>query len=108
MERMTNLNQIKETIQKKPLTLLLVKTSNCGVCESVQFKMIELLKSHSHVKGIYVFNNDVPEITSEYMIFSAPTLILFIAGKEMYRVSRFVLFDELERLLQLYEEKWIT
>lgn len=84
---------------------MLSKTGNCGVCESVQFKVIELLKSHSRVKGIYVFNEDVPEIASEYMIFSAATLLLFMEGKEVYRISRFVRFDELEHILQLYEEE---
>lgn len=105
MEKMMSLNQMKKAIQEKPLVILLAKTGNCGVCESVQFKVIELLKSHSRVKGMYAFHEDVPEITSEYMIFSAPTLLLFVEGKEMYRVSRFVRFDDLERILQLYEEE---
>ncbi|MGX2961221.1 thioredoxin family protein [Peribacillus sp. JNUCC 23] len=105
MEKMMNLNQIKEAIQEKPLVILLSKTDNCGVCESVQCKVIELLKSHPRVKGVYVFNEDVPEITSEYMIFSAATLLLFVEGKEIYRVSRFVRFDEIERILQLYEKE---
>lgn len=105
MEKMLNLNQIKEVIQEKPLVILLSKADNCGVCEDIHSKVIELLKSHSRVKGVYVFNGDVPEITSEYMIFSAATLLLFVEGKEMYRVSRFVRFDELERTLQIYEKE---
>jgi len=105
MQKMMNLNEIKETIQGSPLVLLLVKTGNCGVCESVQFKMSELLKSYSRVKGMYMFKEDVPEITAEYGVFSAPTLLLFVEGKEIYRVSRFVRFDELEHVLQIYEEE---
>ncbi|AZV43999.1 thioredoxin family protein [Peribacillus asahii] len=105
MQKMMNLNEIKETIQGSPSVLLLVKAGNCGVCESVQFKMSELLKSYLQVKGMYVFKEDVPEITAEYVVFSAPTLLLFVEGKEIYRVSRFVRFDELKHILQLYEEK---
>lgn len=105
MQKMKNLDEIKEAIQRSPLVLLLIKAGNCGVCEAVQFKVSELLKSYSRVKGMYVFKEDVPEMASEYVVFSAPTLLLFVEGKERYRISRFVRFDELERVLQIYEEE---
>ncbi|MNJ66561.1 hypothetical protein D3C77_626500 [compost metagenome] len=84
--------------------LLLIKTSQCGVCESIQAKAAGLLKSHAAVRGINVFMEDAPDTAAEYLALSAPTLLLFFQGKEVYRETRFVRFEELEQVLQMYEE----
>lgn len=86
------------------MVLLLIKTNQCGVCESIQVKAAGLLESHAGVKGMYVFMEDAPDTAAEYLALSAPTLLLFFQGKEVYRESRFVRFDELEQVLQRYEE----
>ncbi|GAA0133236.1 hypothetical protein YSY43_00760 [Paenibacillus sp. YSY-4.3] len=103
MQRLYQLSEIKLTIQEHPLVLLLIKTSQCGVCESIQVKVTDLLESYANVRGIYVFMGDAPDTAAEYLALSAPTLLLFFQGKEVYREARFVRMDELEQVLQRYE-----
>ncbi|MFD3261230.1 thioredoxin domain-containing protein [Paenibacillus lentus] len=104
MQRLHQLNEIKQAIQEHALVLLLIKTSQCGVCESIQAKAASLLESHAAVRGIYVFMEDAPDTAAEYLALAAPTLLLFFQGKEVYRESRFVRFEELEQVLYRYEE----
>lgn len=104
MQRLHQLNEIKQVVQEHALVLLLIKTSGCGVCESIQTKAASLLEIHAAVKGNYVFLEDAPDMAAEYLVLAAPTLLLFFQGKEVYRESRFVRFEELEQVLQRYEE----
>lgn len=82
MQRLYQLSEIKQMIQESPLVLLLIKTSQCGVCESIQAKAAGLLKSHAKVRGIYVFMEDAPDTAAEYLALSAPTLLLFFKERK--------------------------
>lgn len=107
MERMMSLNEVEQVIEENQLVLAVIKTSHCGVCESVLTKVSVMLESRLTVMGIYIYMEDAPEIASKYLVFSAPTVLLFYAGKEVYRVDRFVRFNELEHVLSQYEEATI-
>lgn len=106
MHQLMNLNDVKQTIGEKPLVLMVIKTGQCRVCESVQAKAAIMLESHKDITGIYVYMEDAPDAASEYLAFAAPTVLLFYEGKEVYRAARFVRLDELEYVLTQYEEAW--
>lgn len=99
-----SMNEVEQVIDGNQLVLAVLKTSHCGVCGSVLAKASVILESKLTVTGIYVYMEDAPEIASKYLAFSAPTVLLFYAGKEVYRVDRFVRFDELNHVLSQYEE----
>lgn len=103
MIRMRSLDEIEQVIESNELVLFIIKTNHCGVCEAVSAKVSSMLESKPSVKGINVYMEDVPEIASRYLAFSAPTLLLFYAGKEVYRAARFIRFDELSHVLSQYE-----
>ncbi|MFS0578868.1 hypothetical protein [Brevibacillus sp. 179-C9.3 HS] len=42
-----------------------------------------------------------PFISGEFLVFTAPTILLFADGKEVFRQARFISFDELERVLKI-------
>lgn len=104
MKRMMSLSELKQVIAENQLVLLVMKSADCGVCESVQAKLSVMLESRTGIAGIYVYIADAPDVASEYLALSAPTVLVFHAGKEVYRITRFVLFDELDRLLSQYEQ----
>ena len=103
MERMRSLDEINQAIENNKLVIMIIKTTHCGVCEAVSAKAASMLESRASIKGITVYMEDVPEIASKYLAFSAPTLLLFYAGKEVYRSARFIRFDELSHVLSQYE-----
>ncbi|MVP00635.1 thioredoxin family protein [Paenibacillus lutrae] len=104
MQKLMSLNEVKQVVREKPLVLMVIKTGQCGVCESVQAKVAVMLESHADIMGIYVYMEDAPDAASEYLALAAPTVLLFYEGKEVYRAARFVRFDELEYVLAQYEE----
>lgn len=103
MERMRSQDEINQIIENNQLVLMIIKTNHCGICEAVSAKVSSMLESKTSVKGFTVYMEDVPEIASKYLAFSAPTLLLFYTGKEVYRAARFIRFDELDHVLSQYE-----
>ncbi|MCU6709130.1 thioredoxin family protein [Paenibacillus sp. J5C_2022] len=47
---------------------------------------------------------DVPELASEYLVLTAPVLLLFFKGREVQHFSRFVKLEELHSLLERYTD----
>lgn len=104
MRQLKSLSEINQVIENEPLVLLIIKTGQCGVCESVEAKVSIMLESRPDVTGIYVYTEDAPDVASAYLALSAPTVLLFYEGKEVYRIARFVRLDELDHVLSQYEE----
>lgn len=103
MERMRSVDEVHQMIDNNQLVLMIIKTNHCGVCDAVSAKVSSMLESKTFIKGLTVYMEDVPEMASMYLTFSAPTLLLFYAAKEVYRAARFVRFDELDHVLSQYE-----
>ncbi|SMF89746.1 hypothetical protein SAMN05661091_4762 [Paenibacillus uliginis N3/975] len=104
MRQMKSLNEINQVIENEPLVLLIIKTGQCGVCESVEAKVSLMLESRPDMTGVYVYMEDAPDVASAYLALSAPMVLLFYEGKEVDRIARFVRFDELDHVLSQYEE----
>lgn len=105
MTKLNRLSEIRQMIEEQPLNLLVIKTQNCTVCEAVEIKAGELLQNHTGVSGIWAYLEDIPELASEFLTLTAPTVLVFYQGKEVYRSSRFVQFAELEQVLTRYEQE---
>ncbi len=53
-------------------------------------KVNRLLKQYKNVGNIVVSFEDMKEISAKYLVFTAPTVLLFHQGKEILRESRFI------------------
>ena len=102
MHKMNNIQDIHDAVQQEKLALLLIKSGNCGVCDSLEAKLSVMLKSHT-AEGLSVYIEDAPDAASAFLALSAPTVLLFAEGREVFRAGRFVRLDELEQLLSKYE-----
>jgi thiol-disulfide isomerase/thioredoxin len=100
MKKIVDIEQLKEKMQHQSLTLLFIKTANCGVCDAVLAQTEELLKKFPRIESALVSLEDTPKVAAEYLVFTAPTLILFAEGKEVLRESRFVAFEKFEHDIQ--------
>ncbi|MGK9368638.1 thioredoxin family protein [Melioribacter sp. Ez-97] len=92
---------------KNGLTLGYFSTPDCNVCKTLKPKVMELLeKEFPEVKFLYVDVSSSRELAAQLNVFAVPTLILFVDGKENFRMSRFVGLDELSdkigRIYNLY------
>ncbi|QRG68208.1 thioredoxin family protein [Brevibacillus choshinensis] len=101
MREYKELSELRADIAQYPVCMLFVKMENCGVCDATFAKTKELLKSFTQVPFMVTSIETIPSLSGEFLIFTAPTILLFREGKEVFRQSRIVVFGELERALEL-------
>ncbi|MDM5153242.1 thioredoxin family protein [Bacillus sp. DX1.1] len=80
-----------------------IKTENCGVCDVMLEKVSRFLKQYQNVVNIVLSLQDMKEISAKYLVFTAPTVLLFYEGKEILRESRFISLEKIDRKLQLFQ-----
>jgi len=59
-------------------------------------KVNRLLKHYKNVENIVVSLEDMKEISAKYLVFTAPTVLLFHQGKEILCESRFISLGNIE------------
>lgn len=106
MREYMELSELKADIAQQHVSLLFVKMANCGVCDATFEKTKELLKHYNKVQFMVASIEKIPSLSGEFLLFTAPTILLFREGKEVFRQSRIVVFGELERALQLTAESY--
>ncbi|EOD00386.1 thioredoxin family protein [Caldisalinibacter kiritimatiensis] len=105
MKKFVELNDIKQFIQKNTLSLLYVSSDKCSVCQDVKPKLEKLLEDYPQIHSGYTKIEEAPEVSGQFTVFTAPTIILFVEGKEVLRESRFIQFHKLEEgLSRWYRE----
>ena len=82
---------------------------NCGVCHVLAPKLKILMAEHFPRLDAYEVDNSIqPEIAAQYSLFTNPSLLVFLDGKEFLRRSRVIglgeVEGELKRPYQLFFE----
>ncbi|MGK9475300.1 thioredoxin family protein [Melioribacter sp. OK-6-Me] len=92
-------------IKNNGIVLGYFSTPDCKVCKVLKPKVKELLeKEYPEVIFQYVDVSVDREVAAQLNVFAVPTLILFVDGKENFRLSRFVGLDELrDRISRIYD-----
>ena len=104
MNHMTNITDIEEVISKNRLCLFYIKAPDCGVCNVMLSKVERLVENYPRLLSFYTDITEEPLIASRFLVYSGPTVLLILEGKEVYRSSRFINLDELDRKIdQLIE-----
>ncbi|MEI4831757.1 thioredoxin family protein [Bacillus sp. FJAT-53711] len=103
MKQFSNVEELAAYIEQQPLCLLFIKTEDCGVCDVMLEKIMQLLETYPNVEKIVVSLEDMREISAQYLVFTAPTVLLFYDGKEIVRESRFISLENINRILQMIE-----
>lgn len=96
--------QVEDFIHGHELSFLYVSRPDCSVCHAILPKLRMLLDPFPSIDLGQVNAMEVEEIAGNLSIFTAPTLLLFVEGKEYLREDRFVRFAALEeKLARIYE-----
>ena len=96
----TSIDQVLRYIKENKLTFVYISKENCGICHVIQPQVQEMLKEFPAIKPIQVSADDIPEVASQFTVFTVPALLLFVEGKEVIREARFVVMEELHRKFQ--------
>ena len=97
------LNEFENNISEKIVTVTYFSHDECNVCKVLKPKVIDLVEKYDDFEFIYVNTNDSPDICGQYTVFTVPTVLVFVEGKESKRFSRNFAMIELEELLDRYQ-----
>ncbi|MBQ2210540.1 MAG: thioredoxin family protein [Prevotella sp.] len=96
MKHLTNITDIEQALTENHLCLFYIKALDCGVCNVMLDKVQRLADSHTSLCSFYTDIREEPLIAGRFLVYSGPTVLLLMDGKEIYRASQFINLEELE------------
>ncbi|OLN23629.1 thiol reductase thioredoxin [Domibacillus antri] len=96
MEPITSYAEFSDVLLSNEAVLLYVSSPGCSVCHALLPHVETLLREFPDVEAFHADTAESPEIAGQYTIFTAPALLFFIHGKEIFRMARFVPLEELK------------
>lgn len=102
MQLITSKKEIEYLIGNHNMVLLYFSGSNCGVCKIIKPQIVELIKKYPNIYLFEIETEKHADISAQYDIFTLPSLILFIDGKETIRKLRYMSIVELESIITRY------
>ena len=104
MEHLTSIKDIEQTIKDNRLCLFFIKAPDCGVCNVMLDKVEKITDVFPSLYSLYTDIIEVPLIASHFLVYSGPTVLLLMDGKEVYRASQFIDLEELKYNINRYIE----
>jgi thiol-disulfide isomerase/thioredoxin len=100
-----NLEEIKYAIENEDGILLYFWGDNCAVCDALKPKIVNSFKDNfPKIKQIFIDAKNNQDIAAHFSVFSIPTTIVFLAGKEFAREGRAMSINALvEKIKRPYE-----
>ncbi len=99
MEHLTSIQDIEQTLADNHLCLFYIKAPDCGVCNVMLDKVEHLAGSYPSLCSFYTDIREEPLIAGRFLVYSGPTVLLLIDGKEIYRASQFINLEELDQMI---------
>ena len=67
-------------------------------------KVERLAENYTSLCSLYTDIREEPLIAGRFLVYSGPTVLLLMEGKEIYRASQFINLEELEQTINKYKE----
>lgn len=96
------IEEFKNFIRQNDGTVSYFSTPTCNVCKALKPKLLEILSNRfSKMRFAYINIEDSRELAAQNHVFTVPTILFHLEGKEFIRKSRNislgVLAEELDR-----------
>ena len=96
MEAIHSIPEFDLILTENDAVLAYFSTEDCSVCHVLKPKVIEMIsESFPKMKMVFIESDRLPELAAQNRVFTAPTVIVFFAGRETIRKSRAFGVDEL-------------
>jgi len=96
--------EFQNLLQQHLITVGYFSTETCNVCKVLRPQVRQICQNIDHVHFEYVDIEKAPELRGQYLVFSVPTIIIFVEGKEHKRLNRYMSLQDFEtELLRLVE-----
>ena len=94
------LEELQNTIRIEVGVLLYFSGENCNVCHALRPKFKDLFdKEFPQITQIYLDAHENPEVSAHFQVFSVPTMIVFLDGREFIREGRAVSMHKMQEQL---------
>lgn len=101
MNHTETIEDIRSIIAEEPAVMLYFYNDNCQPCQNLRPKVEALLQSEfEKFRLIYIKGEEFPQLAADFMVFSLPTLVIFLEGKEYIRESQYVSMAQLDRAIR--------
>ena len=88
-QTLDSLEQLQQAITEHDGVLVYFSTPQCNVCKVLRPKLMDLMQEHyPDIICFYVDSTILPEVSGQFSVFTVPTVLLFLDGKEFTRKSR--------------------
>ena len=104
MKHLTSIIDIERTIADNCLCLFYIKAPDCGVCNVMLDKVGKLADQFASLASFYTDITEEPLIVGQFLVYSGPTVLLLMNGKEVYRGSQFIDMEELEYNINRFQK----
>ncbi len=101
MNQLNSYPEFQETI-KNEMVVIIAKTKTCAVCKPLSEKLRIFMQDYPTIPAYELYLEDIELFQGQQLVFTVPTILVFSNDKEILRESRFIDFQKLERLFQLY------
>lgn len=91
---------LADKLRKSPLLVAYFSQDDCQVCKVLKPKISNLVDSFKGVQFLYIDIKENPKTSGQYLVFTIPTIVLFVSGKEHVRFSRHFSVDEFNHILE--------
>jgi len=103
IESLYSQESLEEVINREEASLVYFSSQSCNVCKVLKPKVAELLESsYPAMKMYYVDIEKSPVVSGQNRVFSIPTILIFVQGKEFARFSRNFSIGELEQQIERF------
>ena len=101
MEGIYHMEALQAAISSEKGLLLYFSSDSCSVCKVLKPKVAGLLKEKFPLmRSLYVDIEKSPVIAGQYRVFTMPTILIFLEGKEQARFSRNISIHQLEASIE--------
>lgn len=104
MNKLESIDDIKDFIKENKFVMVYFSSDGCNICENILPRLKEMLKKHSKVVSGHVEVQNLPSVASIFSVFTIPTIMIFLEGKEILNQTRFINFLELDEEIQRFSE----
>lgn len=102
MEAINSYEELQGLINDEKILIVYFGSNSCSVCVSIKPRLENLFTKYEKVKSIHIDVEKSLLIAGQHNIFTIPTVLLFIDGKETLRESRFIGVDSLNDKISRY------
>jgi predicted thioredoxin/glutaredoxin len=92
-----------EKVLEKEFVMIIAKSHTCSACKTILDMMKRSVPNLDQIDIYNIYVDDHDEFRGKHLIFSVPTVLIFSDGKELLRESRYINYDKITRLIDLYK-----